>query len=71
MEYSAIKYRNVKYCFPWIYYKIKFYEWYKRFQDGCEDIEDKECTSHPGISTTDENVKKSGRNDHERSPNYN
>ncbi len=39
--------------------KTRIYEWYKCFQDGCEDIEDDECTSHPSTSTIiDENMKK-------------
>ena len=36
--------------------KTRVYEWYKRFQDGREDVEDNE---RPGSSsTTDENVEK-------------
>ena len=33
--------------------KTRVYEWYKRFQDGCEDVEDDE---RPSTSTTHENV---------------
>ena len=32
------------------------YEWYKRFQDGREDIKDDESPGRPSTSTTDENV---------------
>ena len=35
--------------------KTRIYEWYKRFQDGSEDVEDDE---RPNTSTTDENVEK-------------
>ena len=35
--------------------KTRVYEWYKRFQDGCEDFEDDE---RPRTSTTNENVEK-------------
>ena len=38
--------------------KTRVYEWYKRFQDGREDIEDDERPGRPSISTTDENVEK-------------
>ena len=36
--------------------KTRVYEWYKRFQDGREDVEDDERPGRP--STTDENVEK-------------
>ena len=35
--------------------KTRVYEWYKRFQDGSENVEDDE---RPSISTTDENLEK-------------
>ena len=38
--------------------KTKVYEWYKRFQDGREDVEDDERPGRPSTSTTDENVEK-------------
>ena len=38
--------------------KTRVYEWYKRFQDGREDVEDDERPGHPSTSTTDENVEK-------------
>uniref|UniRef100_T1IC57 Mos1 transposase HTH domain-containing protein n=1 Tax=Rhodnius prolixus TaxID=13249 RepID=T1IC57_RHOPR len=38
--------------------KTRIYEWYKRFQDGRENIEDDERPGRPSTSTTDENVKK-------------
>ncbi len=50
--------------------KTRIYEWYKRFQNSHEDIEDADHMRHSSKSTTDEN-EKSGRNDRERSPNYN
>jgi len=51
--------------------KIRVYEWYKCFQDSRKDVEDDERAGRRSISTTHENVKKSERNDHERSPNHN
>lgn len=36
--------------------KTRVYEWYQRFQDGREDVEDDERSGCPSISTTDENV---------------
>ena len=38
--------------------KTRVYEWYKRFQDGREDVEDAERSGRPSTSTTDENVEK-------------
>uniref|UniRef100_T1HJG0 Mos1 transposase HTH domain-containing protein n=1 Tax=Rhodnius prolixus TaxID=13249 RepID=T1HJG0_RHOPR len=38
--------------------KTRIYEWYKRFQDGRENVEDDERPGRPRTSTTDENVKK-------------
>ncbi|CAB3251407.1 unnamed protein product [Arctia plantaginis] len=38
--------------------KVRIYEWYKRFQDGHENVEDDERPGRPSTSTTDENVKK-------------
>ena len=38
--------------------KTRVYEWYKRFQDGREDVEDDERPGRPSTSTTDENVEK-------------
>ena len=38
--------------------KTRVYEWYKRFQDGREDVEDDERPGRHSTSTTDENVKK-------------
>ena len=38
--------------------KTRVYEWYKRFQDGREDVEDGERSGRPSTSTTDENVEK-------------
>ena len=38
--------------------KTRVYEWYKRFQDGREEVEDDERPGHPSTSTTDENVEK-------------
>ena len=36
----------------------RVYEWYKRFQDGREDVEDDERPGRLSTSTTDENVEK-------------
>lgn len=36
----------------------RVYEWYKRFQEGREDIEDDERSGRPSTSTSDENVEK-------------
>ena len=36
----------------------RVYEWYKRFQDGREDVEDDESPGRPSTSTTNENVEK-------------
>ena len=38
--------------------KTRVYEWYKRFQDGREDVEDYERPGRPSTSITDENVEK-------------
>ena len=38
--------------------KTRVYEWYKRFQDGREDVEDDEGPGRPSTSTTDKNVEK-------------
>ena len=38
--------------------KTRVYEWYKRFQDGDEDVEDDERPGRPSTSTPDENVEK-------------
>ena len=38
--------------------KTRIYEWYKRFQDGREDVEDDERPGRPSTSTTDENMEK-------------
>ena len=38
--------------------KTRVYEWYKRFQDGREDVEDDEGPGRPSTSTTYENVEK-------------
>lgn len=38
--------------------KTSVYEWYKRFQDGRENVEDDERSGRPSTSTTDENVEK-------------
>lgn len=38
--------------------KTSVYEWYKRFQDGREDVEDDERSGRPSTSIIDENVKK-------------
>ena len=38
--------------------KTRVYKWYKRFQDGREDVEDEERPGCPSTSTTDENVEK-------------
>ena len=38
--------------------KTRVYEWYKRFQDGREDVEDDERPGRPSTSQTDENVEK-------------
>ena len=38
--------------------KTRVYEWYKRFHDGREDVEDDERLGRPSTSTTDENVEK-------------
>jgi transposase len=37
--------------------KTRVYEWYKRFQDGREDVEDDERSGRPRTSIIDENVK--------------
>ena len=37
--------------------KTRVYEWYKRFQDGREDVEGDERPRRPSTSTTVENVK--------------
>ncbi|XP_011146696.2 putative uncharacterized protein FLJ37770 [Harpegnathos saltator] len=36
----------------------RVYEWYKRFQEGREDIEDDARSGRPSTSTSDENVEK-------------
>ena len=36
----------------------RVYEWYKRFPDGREDVEEDEHPGRPSSSTTDENVEK-------------
>jgi len=36
--------------------KTSVYEWYKRFEEGREDVEDDEKVGWPGTLTTDENV---------------
>ena len=36
----------------------RVYEWYKRFQDVREDVEDDERSGRPSTSRTDENVEK-------------
>jgi hypothetical protein len=41
--------------------KTRIYEWYTRFQDGREDVEDDERSGRPSTSIIDENVKKSGK----------
>uniref|UniRef100_T1HJ97 Mos1 transposase HTH domain-containing protein n=1 Tax=Rhodnius prolixus TaxID=13249 RepID=T1HJ97_RHOPR len=51
--------------------KTRIYEWYKRFQDGRENVEDDERPGRPSTSTTDEKREKSERNGYERSPNHN
>lgn len=38
--------------------KITFYEWYKRFQDHCEYVEDGERPRCHSIAVTDKNRKK-------------
>ena len=38
--------------------KTRVYEWYKRFQEGREEVEDDERPGRPSTSTTDENVEK-------------
>ena len=38
--------------------KRRVYEWYKLFQDGCENVEDDERPGHPSTSTTDGNLEK-------------
>ena len=38
--------------------RTRVYVWYKRFQEGREDVEDDERPGRPSTSTTDENVEK-------------
>jgi transposase len=38
--------------------KTSVYEWYKRFHDGREDVEDDERSGRPSTSIIHENVKK-------------
>lgn len=38
--------------------KTRVYEWYKRFEDGREDVEDDECPGCPSTSISGENVEK-------------
>ena len=38
--------------------KTRVYEWYKRFQDGREDVEEDERPGRPSTSTTDKNAEK-------------
>ena len=38
--------------------KTRVYEWYKRFQDGREDVEDDERPGRPSTSTTNDNMEK-------------
>ena len=38
--------------------KTRVYEWYKRSQDGREDVEDDERRGRPSTSTSDKNVEK-------------
>jgi len=34
--------------------KARVYEWYKRFKEGREDVEDDDCPGRPSMSTTGE-----------------
>lgn len=53
-------FRNIKYCFgESAMSKIKICEWYKRFQEGCEDIKDDE---RPGSTIAGGSVKKDQSN---------
>ncbi len=45
--------------------KTRVYEWYKCFQDGCEDIDDDECIDCPSAHQQPKKMWKSGRNDPE------
>jgi len=38
--------------------KTRVLVWYKRFQDGCKDVEDDERLGRPSTSTTDESIEK-------------
>lgn len=38
--------------------KPREYEWYKHFEDGCEDVEGDQRTGRLRKSTTDENIEK-------------
>ena len=38
--------------------KTKIYEWYKRFQNGREGVQDNECPGRCSTSITDEDVEK-------------
>jgi len=38
--------------------KARVYEWYKRFQNGRENVEDDERPEHPSTSTSDDSVEK-------------
>ena len=50
---------NVNKGLWWVCYeKTRVFEWYKRFQDGREDVEDDERSGRSSTSKTDENVEK-------------
>ena len=38
--------------------RARLYEWYKRFAEGREDVEDDECPGRSVSARTDENVQK-------------
>jgi hypothetical protein len=49
--------------------KTSVYEWYKRFQDDCKEVEDEERSCWPSTSII-ENVKKVRKNGYEWSPKH-
>ena len=39
------------------------YEWFERFRNGCESVEDEESSGRPSTSKSQENVERVKRND--------
>ena len=39
---------------------VHVFEWFKRFQDGLENLKDDSCPGRPSTSKTDDNIEKIG-----------